>query len=79
MFLFRAGSEYCGAVETTGEEILESAFELITLDQEDLLASNETGSCGVLLEYYMAKYVTGPVAEYRLLVWGEECVHALRD
>jgi hypothetical protein len=79
MFIFRAVSEYCGAIKTTSKEILENALQLVSLDQEDLMASDEFASCGLLFEYYATRYPNQRAEEYSLLIWGEEFLKAFVD
>ena len=72
LFLFRSTSEYCGAIKITSKKLLEHAFELISLDQEDLMASNEDVSYGIVLSYVTDWTEAGSAEIYELLVWGEE-------
>lgn len=51
IYLFRALSDYLGAVETTSTEVLTSAFALIDIDQEDLWVASADGLEGMLLSW----------------------------
>jgi len=68
MLLHRALSEFCGAVEVEGDDLIAHAFELLELDQEGVTASRESGDAGLILEH-----VTDPIGSgiptYRLLGW----------
>jgi len=77
IFLFRALSEYCGAIETTSKEIFEHAFQLISLDQEDLIAVNNDMSLGVLFSYSTDWLEKSSVEVYELFVWGDEWLAVL--
>jgi len=77
MVLFRSVSEYCGAIETHTGEVLDRAFQLVSLDQEDLIAVNHEVSKGIMLSLDTDKYITGDVVVYELIMWGEEWLRAL--
>lgn len=79
MVLFTSKSEYCGAVQTSSSEILERAFYLISLDQDELVAFSEDASTGIILSYDTDKHETGNEEVYELLVWGDAWLEALAD
>ena len=79
IFLLRIDSEFCGAVECTINEILENAFELVSLDQEELRACDKEGRCGLFFEYYTERYSSGCVEEYRVILWGDEWLEAVNN
>jgi hypothetical protein len=58
MFLFRPFlSEYCGALMTTSHQIFNHAFDLIRLDDDDIMASSEDGISGIIISYSTQKSV----------------------
>lgn len=77
LFLFRPWSEYCGAVETSSKEVLDRAFHLISLDQDELMATNDDASVGINLSYDTNKYETGNTYVYELITWGKEYLNVL--
>lgn len=77
LVLFRSVSEYCGAIETETQEVLDRALQLISLDEEDLIAVNREESKGMMLSLDTDKYITGDVVVYELIIWGEEWLQAL--
>lgn len=79
LYLFRALSDDCGAVETTSSEVLDNAFRLVGLDQEEVVAVNDDASYYLGLGYNTDHLKTGLVEVYDLLVWGEDWLSALRD
>jgi hypothetical protein len=68
LFLFRAHSQWCGAVVVRLDQIVDHAFELLELDQEDVIACDEAGSSGLALEYVSDGSRT---AHYELFAWLE--------
>lgn len=77
LILFRSVSEYCGAIGTDTQEVLDRALQLVTLDQEDLIAVNRDVSNGMMLSLDTDKYITGDVVVYELILWGEQWLRAL--
>src|SRR6266446_2462930 len=77
LVLFRSLSEYCGALETDTREVLGRALQLVSLDQDDLIAVNRDASKGIMLGLDTDKYVTGDVVVYELIIWGEEWLNVL--
>lgn len=68
LLLHRGASEYCGAVEVSGRDVLERAFQLIDLDQESALAADRSGRNGVIIEHVTEPIGAGP-AIFRLIGW----------
>lgn len=77
MVLFRALSDYCGAVESSSSEILANAFRLVTLDQEDLITVSQNLTYGLMLEYYTDYSTTGTNEVYTLSIWGVDALDQL--
>lgn len=67
IYLWRRLSEYCGAVESTTEEAVDRAFELLELDGDGLIAVAPDGTYGVALDLSSQPDSTEPVFE--LLAW----------
>jgi len=66
LLLFRAQSEWCGAVLLTLNEIVNHAFELLELDQEDIIATDEPGTCGLTIQFVTDG---APVGHYEVFAW----------
>lgn len=79
MVLFRNLSQYCGAVETSSNEILDRALHLVSLDQESLMAASADASFGLFLSFDTDKYETSNIETFELLVWGDEWLSVLAD
>ena len=78
MYLIRALSEYCGAVEVTEREVLENLFGLIELDQEEAKAVAPDVSYGIVLDYYSQRTPESQTEiVYDLSVWGDRWLAAL--
>lgn len=77
MVLFRLASEYCGAIETDTQEVLDRALQLVSLDQEDLIAVSRNVSKGIMLSLDTDKYITSDVVVYELFMWGKQWLQAL--
>jgi hypothetical protein len=77
LILFRSASEFCGAIGTDTQEVLDHALQLVSLDQEDLIAVNRDVTNGTMLSLDTDKYITGDVVVYELIIWGEEWLQAL--
>jgi hypothetical protein len=77
MILFTSLSEYCGAVEIMSHEVLEHALQLISLDQEEVLAMTYDSSYGIVLGYNTERIEKDSVEMYDLLIWGEDWLAAL--
>jgi hypothetical protein len=71
MYLFRALSPRCGAVLASSKEILRRALDLVSLDQEDLMASSEDAAQGIILIHRSEPGGTGNSTVYELQIWGD--------
>lgn len=68
LLLHRGASELCGAVELRGTDILDHVFQLIELDQESVLAADEDGDSGLVVEYVIDPIGVG-TPTFKLLGW----------
>jgi hypothetical protein len=77
MLLFGALREYCGLAKTGLGEILQNAFDLVELDQEDILAWNEDGTLGLLFYHSTEWGDAGSRQVFELELLGKEWREAL--
>ena len=72
VFLYRARSKWCGAIRTSAHEVLQHMQNLVTLDQEDVIACSQTGSLGMFCSLSMDGDGSG--GTYHLVAWAEEAM-----
>lgn len=68
VFLFLPQWEYCGALKAALGLLVQSAERIIRVDQEDLLACDNSGSVGLVLESFTHQ----SNIHYRFLAWNEQ-------
>lgn len=71
--LYLLGSlwDYCGAVQTNSFEVFNTAFALMTLDQEEVQAITDDGKHGICLSFNTDNIEDGLVVKtYDVLLWG---------
>jgi hypothetical protein len=69
MLLFREGSELCGAVAASADELLERLDALVELDGEDLLACTADASAGLFCAWWEEVNSPGREQPFQLLAW----------
>jgi hypothetical protein len=69
MLLFLPQSRYCGAVASTTSEILASVLDLLTIDQDDVLASTPDSTIGLVCEHFTDHGRGGKSQTYKCLAW----------
>lgn len=77
MWLYRRVGRDIVAVETTNQEILGHAFELISLDDDTLYVATADFSHAVELDYSLERIPGHSRKIYQLIVWGAEFLKVL--
>lgn len=72
VFLYRARSKWCGAIRTSVHEVLQHMQNLVTPDQEDVIACGQIGSPGIFCSLSMDEDGSG--GTYHLVAWAEEAM-----
>lgn len=79
VIVFRALWTICGAVESTSREIFESAFRLVDLNGEELIAVSHDMATAVVLGFNTDWFPSGPVDLYQLTAYGQRWSMLLRQ
>jgi len=69
MALFRSGSKWCGAIQSTAHEVLSHLTKLVSPDQEDVIACSGNQSLGIFCSLDSRKGEESPV--YHLILWSD--------
>lgn len=69
LYLFRHDAQYFGAVITSADEILARLLDLVVLDDEDMIACDESTTCGVHVQYVSEPAAEGTTPTYIVDAW----------